>query len=148
MLTYGFEIIKLDNQGHFIKYIFFLSHFDKKIIEYVKKEAEIVGRIDLSKITEVEFGASRGVFSKLSPENRMKFKSDLSLSIFLNSESHDLIFNDTNQINQFCSGMYHIWQEEIDEEISLYKKKFTLEVIKMQTLRKFGTNTIKITLGS
>jgi len=75
----------------------------------------------------------RGGFSKLSPKNRQKFVNDLSLSIFVNSESFDLIFNNTKELNQFCAGIYHIWKRELDENNSMYNYKFTLEVLKMPT---------------
>ena len=77
-------------------------------------------KIDLSEITEVEFGVIRGGFAKLNSKRLKTLIPSLCLSIFVNSDSLDLLFKDSSELDQFCSGIFNIWKREIEEDNNLY----------------------------
>ena len=76
--------------------------------------------LDITKVTQVDFGVKRGNFTKLNTKTLKKYKEELCLSLLVNSQSIDLIFNNIDEINQFCLAIAHIWQDEIDEENNSY----------------------------
>jgi hypothetical protein len=119
-LIYGFEALKLGNNGKSKVYIFFLSHSDKRNLEFVSKGGKTLQTIDITKISQVDFGLGRGNFATLSPKNLKKYNEDLCISLFANSQSIDLIFSTNQDLINFCYGISKIWQDEIDEEMSQY----------------------------
>jgi|LauGreDrversion4_2_1035121.scaffolds.fasta_scaffold47949_5 hypothetical protein len=117
-LIYGFEVLKLGTNGKSKLYIFFISHSDKRSLEFVSKGGKTLQSIDITKISQVDFGLGRGNFATLSPKNLKKYNEELCISIFANSQSIDLIFSTNQDLINFCYGISKIWQDELDEELS------------------------------
>lgn len=118
-LIYGVEVKRLSKSGKQKKYIFFVSDKDNKIIECVEKGTKTIERIDLVKITQIDFGNKRGNFSNLNSKSILKYRPDLCVSIFVNAQSIDLFFSDIKDLNQFCYGLSSLWQNEIVEDANL-----------------------------
>lgn len=118
-LIYGVEVKKISQTGKQKTFLFFVSDRDNKTIEYVEKGGRVIEKIELVKITQINFGNKRGNFSKLDSKIISNYNSDLCMSIFVNAQSIDLIFNDINELNQFCFGISCLWQNEITEDANL-----------------------------
>ena len=118
-LIYGMEVNRVSNKGRLKTFIFFVSHSDNKILEYLPKGTKTLNHIDLSKITEVNFGKKRGNFSIIDAKTSIKFKEELCLSFFSNAESFDLVFSTAEELNQFCYAIYVLWLSELQEDANL-----------------------------
>ncbi len=119
-LIYGFEALMLGTNGKSKLYIFFISHSDKRILEFVSKGGKTLHSVDITKITQVDFGLGRGNFATLTPKNLKKYNEEMCVSLFANSQSIDLIFTTNQDLVNFCYSISKVWQDEIDEEITQY----------------------------
>jgi hypothetical protein len=118
-MIYGFEVNRLCSKGKQKNYIFFVSHSDNKMIEFIQKGGKTLDKIDISKINEIDFGKKRGNFAKLDNKSSEKLKEELCLSILVNSESLDLVFTQIDDLNQFCFAICSLWQSELEEDANL-----------------------------
>lgn len=118
-LIYGFEVLKLNSNGKSKLYIFFISDSEKRVLKFVSKGGKTLQSIDITKISQVDFGLGRGNFATLTQKNLKKYNEDLCISIFENAQSIDLIFPNKQDLIEFCYGISKIWQDELDEEINL-----------------------------
>ena len=118
-LIYGVQVKRISESGKQKTYIFFVSAKDNKILECIEKGEKTIERIELAKITQINFGNKRGNFSSLNSKTLLKCNSDFCVSIFLNAQSIDLLFSDVNELNQFCFGLSSLWQNEIEEDANL-----------------------------
>lgn len=114
-IAYGFEIQMVGEDGTVRPFMFFVSHNNNLNLLYVQKDTKNINKLEISRITQIQFGNQTGNFKKLSPESLSKYSKDLCLTIIINVRSFDLIFYKLEDIKEFSFGMSSLWDEFISQ---------------------------------
>ena len=118
-MIYGFEI-SLYESSKKKKFIFFIDDKDNKTIKFIPKQTpKIIRKLEFNKITQIEFGNSRGGFSALKNTEKQNFENDLCLSIFCGSVHLDMVFDTLEDILHFCYSVSFLWENENIAEAAL-----------------------------
>ena len=119
-LIYGFEINRLTDDCESRLNMFFFSTTHNLRINHTSKGSNYIEKLDISKITQINFGTNRGNFSKLPKSILTLYNSDLCLSILINTFTLDLIFINLEDLNDFCYAITFMWEGEKDESKNTY----------------------------
>jgi hypothetical protein len=104
--------MRVDEEGEVLQNTFFVSHKDSVVIEYVEKGKKVTGRLEISKITQIEFGNIRGNFVKIAKNKLSEYNTNLCLTLSLNTRTIDIIFFKSFDLKDFCFAIVSLWEGE------------------------------------
>lgn len=122
-IIYGFEVMMVNEDGDIMNNVFFVSHKDNIVLEFLERGKKHPEKLEIAKITQVEFGWSKGNFIRVPREKLVEYNMKLCLTMFINAKSYDLIFFRAEDVKEFCYAIISLWEGEKEMEHKEYLKR-------------------------